>query len=184
MRLPLTAVAILVLILVLPLTLFLLGVGYAFRNWPFGTTDSGNQLWLFFKRGVLICGGVAWLVLTVLIANAPVGPAPESASIANLRTINTAEVTYLSASNGEYGSIPDLISAGLLDSGFEGPRSGYVYTVTTDGKQYTATAFPASVTAGKYGYYSWPDAVIRYAESTTPTCVPCFPDGMAGRPIQ
>ena len=32
--------------------------------------------------------------------------ANESAAVANLRTINTAEVTYLSSSGGNYGDIP------------------------------------------------------------------------------
>jgi hypothetical protein len=50
---------------------------------------------------------------------------------ANLRTINTAEVThYGSASN--YGSIEDLISEGLLDDRFKSTVSGYNFTVTAD----------------------------------------------------
>ena len=99
MRLAPQAIGLLVLIIVLPATLLVLGAGFAFRwgsHWLFGTSaDSRNRTWLFFKRGVLISGGVAWLVLTVVIMSAPVGPRPESVAVANLRTINTAEVTYL-----------------------------------------------------------------------------------------
>src|SRR3954468_4773660 len=42
--------------------------------------------------------------------------ANESAAVANLRTINTAQVTYLSSSGGNYGAISNLMTAGLLDS--------------------------------------------------------------------
>ena len=46
--------------------------------------------------------------------------ANESAAVANLRTINTAEVTYLSSSGGNYGDLPALVAAGLLDDTFIG----------------------------------------------------------------
>ena len=35
--------------------------------------------------------------------------ANESSAIANLRTINTSEVTYLSSSGGNYGTVAQLI---------------------------------------------------------------------------
>ena len=41
--------------------------------------------------------------------------AQESSAVAQLRTINTAEVTYLSSNQGAYGSLPMLITQGLLD---------------------------------------------------------------------
>ena len=43
--------------------------------------------------------------------------ANESSAVANTRTINTAEVTYLFGL-GNYGAITDLITAGLIDSRF------------------------------------------------------------------
>src|SRR5262249_53582275 len=48
-----------------------------------------------------------------------------SAAIANLRTVNTAEVTYLSTSGGNYGTISDMIAAGLLDSRFNGTFNNF-----------------------------------------------------------
>src|SRR5438552_5997055 len=51
--------------------------------------------------------------------------ANESSALANVRTINTAEVVYLSSNGGKYGSIPDMIKAGLLDARFNGPVSGF-----------------------------------------------------------
>ena len=49
--------------------------------------------------------------------------AQESSAVAQVRTINTAEVTYLSSNQGAYGSIPELITAGLLDNRFTGSVS-------------------------------------------------------------
>ncbi len=93
--------------------------------------------------------------------------ANESAAVANLRTINTAEVTYLSSSGGNYGSMSDLVTAGLLDNTFNNtataPKAGYTFSITNSGTDYTAFADPASTNTGRFGYYSTPDAVIRYS---------------------
>jgi prepilin-type N-terminal cleavage/methylation domain-containing protein len=90
--------------------------------------------------------------------------ANESAAVANLRTINTAEVTYLSSSGGNYGDLPALVGAGLLDNTFvSGPKAGYLFTVTALNSDYTASADPASPNTGRFGYYSTPDAVVRYS---------------------
>src|SRR5215470_6245455 len=69
--------------------------------------------------------------------------ANESAAVANIRTINTAQITYLSSNGGNYGSVANLVTAGLLDSRFNSTVSGYNYTITTLGPDYTATADPA-----------------------------------------
>src|SRR4051794_34244952 len=105
--------------------------------------------------------------------------ANESAAVATLRTINTAEVTYLSSNGGNYGTITNLVSAGLLDSRFNGTVGGYSYTVVASAGDYTATAVPATSNAGRYGYYSVPDAVVRYSTATS-----LAPAGQAGNPVQ
>ena len=107
--------------------------------------------------------------------------ANESAAVANLRTINTAQVTYLSSAGGNFGSITSLVGAGLLDSRFSGTVSGYNFVVTTPSPatDYTATATPASSNTGRYGYYSTPDAVVRYS-----TAASLAPTGQAGLPVQ
>jgi prepilin-type N-terminal cleavage/methylation domain-containing protein len=110
--------------------------------------------------------------------------AQESSAVSNLRTINTAEVTYLSSNGGNYGSIPELITAGLLDTRFGTSVSGYAFIVAASGNDYTATATPTSTNAGRYGYYSVPDAVVRYQTSSGGNCVPCFPTGQSGQPVQ
>src|SRR5689334_25162995 len=110
--------------------------------------------------------------------------AQESAAVAQLRTINTAEVTYLSSNQGAFGSIPALITQGLIDARFAGSVSGYNYTVSASGSNYTANADPTSTNAGRFGYYSAPDAVIRFATYQGGNCSPCYPGTLSGAPVQ
>lgn len=107
---------------------------------------------------------------------------PECAAVANLRTIDTAEVTYLSSSNGRYGMMTDLIDVKLLDDSFMGTKAGYKYSIVVDatGSKYTAFALPISKKHGRYGYFSGTDAVVRYLDRSSPECTPCFPEGHAG----
>ncbi len=93
--------------------------------------------------------------------------ANESAAVASTRTITTAQVTYLSSSGGSYGTIAQLVSSGLLDTGFNGTKGGYNYSITSSGTDYTIFAEPASTNNGRYGYYSTPDGVVRYSTVTT-----------------
>src|SRR5438132_12126521 len=64
--------------------------------------------------------------------------AQEPSAVAQLRTINTAEVTYIGSNQGAYGDIPSLITQGLLDSRFSGSISGYSYVLAVSGHLYTA----------------------------------------------
>jgi prepilin-type N-terminal cleavage/methylation domain-containing protein len=89
--------------------------------------------------------------------------ANESAAVANLRTINTAQVTYFSSGGGSYGEIADLVREKLIDDTFTGVRAGYQFAIEADGADYTATARPASPNTGRFGYYSTPDLVVRFA---------------------
>jgi prepilin-type N-terminal cleavage/methylation domain-containing protein len=109
--------------------------------------------------------------------------AQESSAVADVRTINTAEVTYLSSNQGNYGDITSLVSQGLLDNRFGGAVSGYNFVVTASGTDYTVTATPTSTNSGRYGYFSLPDAVIRYQTGTSTTCNPCFPPNASGQPV-
>jgi type IV pilus assembly protein PilA len=112
--------------------------------------------------------------------------ANESAAVANLRTINTAEVTYLSSSGGVYGALTDLQTAGLIDTSFSNTagKSGYTYDVAVATGLYTATATPTATNSGRYGYYSTPDGVVRWQMVTSTACTPCFPAGQGGAPVQ
>jgi len=72
----------------------------------------------------------------------------------------------------------------LLDTRFTGSVSGYSFVVSASGSDYTVSATPTSTNAGRFGYWSAPDAVIRYQSSAGGTCVPCFPTGLSGAPVQ
>src|SRR5215510_14421952 len=50
--------------------------------------------------------------------------ANESSAVANIRSFNTAEVSYSSSGGGTFGTIADLTTAGLVDSRFSGTFSG------------------------------------------------------------
>jgi prepilin-type N-terminal cleavage/methylation domain-containing protein len=106
--------------------------------------------------------------------------ANQSHAVANLRTLNTGEVTYLSNHQGQYGGIPELITAGLLDFRYAQSSAGYNFDVqlTPNNLNYTASATAISANAGQFDYFTGPDYVIRY--STDPTRAPV---GFTGEPV-
>ena len=106
-------------------------------------------------------------------------------AVSHIRTINTAQVTYASANGGAFGTISELVAAGLLDSRFLDQRgvSGYHFSVAVQPQSYTAFATPDAGFKGdrfgRFGYASNEDAVVRY--STDPNLAP---PGQVGQPIQ
>ena len=107
--------------------------------------------------------------------------ANESAAVSNLRNMNTAQVSYSSAHTGAYGSIQDLVTAGLVDSRYSSTLSGYNLVITLSGNalDYTATAIARGQNDGRYDYYSAPDYVIRYSTDTSRA-----PTGLTGEPVR
>jgi len=110
--------------------------------------------------------------------------ANESSAVANLRTVANAEATYILSSSGNYGSLPQLITAGLMDSRFASSVSGYQYDSTPFPGGFTATAMPASANGGRYGYYLLADSVLRYSTAASATCTPCYPPGLSDQPVR
>jgi type IV pilus assembly protein PilA len=104
--------------------------------------------------------------------------ANESHAVANLRTVNTAEVSYFS-NNQAYGDLPGLVAAGLLDFRYTAGSSGYNFTVQVSGSEFTAIALAQGVNMGRYDFYTTPDFVIRY--STDPNRAPT---GLSGEPVR
>jgi prepilin-type N-terminal cleavage/methylation domain-containing protein len=107
--------------------------------------------------------------------------AHEAAAVSTLRTINTAEVTYLSTGNGKFGSMTDLINNTLIPSNFNpGPVSGYNFAIVLNANStdFTVTADPASSNDGRYGYYVVPDGTVRYSIVATEA-----PNGATGTPV-
>jgi prepilin-type N-terminal cleavage/methylation domain-containing protein len=106
--------------------------------------------------------------------------ANESAAVATLRTLNTAEVTYAAAGGGLYGTMAQLVTVGLADSSLQSMKSGYNFTVTLSGNllDYTVFATAASANGGRFDYYTTPDYLIRYTTVTSRA-----PAGLAGEPV-
>ena len=106
--------------------------------------------------------------------------ANESHAVANLRTLNTAEVSYLS-NNQTYGGMSELVAAGLLDDRFNTTTAGYSFTVqlSLSALDYTALAAAQGANNGRYDYFTKPDYVIRY--STDPNRAPT---GLSGEPVR
>ena len=102
-------------------------------NTPEGWFSSGNSgqnpaTTLFLLptiATILITGSVA---IPSLVQSRPPVMANESAVVANLRTIATAEITYYS-SKGSYGDMRTLIQAGLMDARFMSTVSGYDFAI-------------------------------------------------------
>jgi prepilin-type N-terminal cleavage/methylation domain-containing protein len=107
--------------------------------------------------------------------------ANETHAVANLRTLNTAEVQYISSQSGKYGALPEMVTLGLLDGRYTQGSAGYNFDVTLSSNflDYTATAIAQGPNAGRYDYFTKPDYVIRY--STDPTRAPT---GLTGEPVR
>jgi len=107
------------------------------------------------------------------------GAVNNASAVARSRTLNTAEVTYLSMSGGKFGTIPQLIAADLLDKSFNGVVDGFIYSVIVVGKEYVIAGILAVPEPGLYAFYSTPDGVIRYSTSDF-----LSPVGQNGNPVQ
>jgi len=107
--------------------------------------------------------------------------ANEAHAVANLRTLNTAEVQYISSHQGQYGGLPELVTAGLLDSRYTAGSAGYNFDIQIASPylDYTATAIAQGPNSGRYDYFTRPDYTIRY--STDPTRAP---SGLTGEPVR
>jgi prepilin-type N-terminal cleavage/methylation domain-containing protein len=107
--------------------------------------------------------------------------ANETAAVATLRQINTAQLTYSSSWPSVYGTIDQLVSAGLLDSSLQSTKAGYNYAITlsSNSRDYTATAIAVSTVQGRYDYYTIPDYVVRYSTDSTRS-----PSSLSGSPVQ
>jgi type II secretory pathway pseudopilin PulG len=133
----------------------------------------------------LITGYISIAVIPILILMAIAIPsllrsrqaANESAAIASLRTINSAEAE-LKSTAGEYGDVNALIRARLLDDSFARSKGGYDFAVMVSGAGYTAEANPTTTNTARYGYTTGPDGVIRYSTNRS-----LAPPGLDGRSV-
>jgi prepilin-type N-terminal cleavage/methylation domain-containing protein len=107
--------------------------------------------------------------------------ANESHAVANLRTLNTAEVQYISSHQGSYGGLPELVTAGLLDARYTAGSAGYNFNVQIAAPflDYTAIATAQGPNMGRFDYWTRPDYVIRYSTDAARA-----PTGLTGEPVQ
>ena len=108
--------------------------------------------------------------------------ANETAAVANMRNLNSAQVSYSSANGGVYGGISDLVTARLIDARYgSGNFSGFnfVMDLSSSFRDYTAHAVAVSANTSRYDYYSTPDFVVRYSTATSRA-----PAGRTGQPVQ
>jgi prepilin-type N-terminal cleavage/methylation domain-containing protein len=100
--------------------------------------------------------------------------ANESGAVSTLRTIVTAQITYMSSNGGNFGTLPQLsLGAGLLDDRFGtdiSPVGGFNYEVN-DGvdpmpTDFRVDAIPISAATARFDYYVMPDGVVRFGADT------------------
>ena len=133
---------------------------------------------------VAIVGIIATIAIPNLLASRQA--ANESAAIASLRVVTSAEHTFfLTKGAGRYGSAAELRDADLIDSSLAGQgagatggqKSGFQYTITPGGSaSYTATAAAQGVLATR-SFFVDESGVIRYKKGDVP------PDAATGTPI-
>lgn len=133
-------------------------------------------LGMLFLRGWTSVKGLVALGVTVLnIGNFPSADSMrvrDGGAIANLRLLNVAQASYLSMSDGSYGTLSDLARVELVLPELEGTYGAYRYQVTLREGDYTATASPVghSPNEGCWEYFSTTNARILY--STDPSKAP------------
>jgi type IV pilus assembly protein PilA len=119
----------------------------------------------------------------------------ESSAVGDLRTVNTAEVTYSSSNSQQYGTLAQLMTAGLLDGRFTNVAvvpglHGQTYAegvagildkggtgLDVGGAPPTAYGFSQTPIAGaaRYGYCTGTDAVVRYFATAAGMAFPAGP---------
>ncbi|MFV0387511.1 MAG: type II secretion system protein [Pyrinomonadaceae bacterium] len=131
---------------------------------------------------VVIIGIIAAIAIPNLLASRRA--ANEASAIASLRTVSGAEATYSSSVGaGEYGTLPELSTAGLVDnvlgSAATSLKSGYNFSVTPTLRSanngaavYDATAIPSIYGntisgTGSRSFYTNEAGVIYQDQSAT-----------------
>ena len=119
---------------------------------------------------VAIIGIIAAIAIPNLLSSRKA--ANESSGIGSMRTISSAQTTYLSTkgNNTTYASsLSDLQSASLIDTQLAGAtaaasaKSGYYFTLTAANSNttYTLTGLPASANTGVRKFFTDESGVIR-----------------------
>jgi len=114
---------------------------------------------------VAIIGIIAAIAIPNLLASRRA--ANESSAIGSVRTIGTAQATYLTTigSNSNYAASLTVLgpaTAGLIDSTLAGgTKTGYAFVSTGSGGAFSTTAAPSSSSTGTRSFFSDESGVIR-----------------------
>ena len=127
---------------------------------------------------VAIIGIIAAIAIPNLLASRRASN--EASAIASMRTIGSAQATYLSTvgANSSYAAdLPALGGQNLVDSVLAGgAKTGYNFASVGAGTQFTANADPVSASTGTRHFFSDESGVIRYDPAAAAT--------LASTPIQ
>jgi len=140
---------------------------------------------------VIIIAIVAAIAIPNLLASRRA--ANEASAISSLRTIHSAEVTYLAVygANVDYGTLGSLAGVNLIDTVLGGPsgtKSGYTFTSTIGAaasQAYCATAVANSTTTGVRSFaVSTPGVIYQWPDATVGACATGALTTTGGTPIQ
>ena len=113
---------------------------------------------------VAIIGIIAAIAIPNLLASRRASN--EASAIASVRTIGSAQATYLSTVGANTNYAADLTTLGgqnLVDSVLAGgAKTGYNFVCAGAGTQFTANADPVSASTGTRHFFSDESGVIRY----------------------
>jgi hypothetical protein len=90
----------------------------------------------------------------------------ETAAFVNVQTIGRNELLY-KLKTGQYGSMSDLISAGLVERSFATENGGYVFRIQSTPTSYVITAHPAHYGdwgKGRLSFYMANDEILRQGD--------------------
>jgi Zn-dependent protease len=120
---------------------------------------------------------VAGFAITMTALLIHMQPRNEATVIANIEKINAAQSKYLMSSRA-YGSFQDLARAGLIDPKLVEQNAGYRLQIETQKDNYIILASALSL-GGRYDYYSFADAVVRYSGDSRKA-----PPGLSAAPLK
>src|SRR5262249_30545932 len=140
---------------------------------------------LYFKinAATLLIFGMAPLIVAAVLVAIPrflrsAQPRNEAEAAANIQRINTAEANYMMSAR-RYGTLGELVDAGLVERGLLDARAGYQLRVEAQEVNYVVLASAIAPYSGRYDYYSFADGRVRYSSDPRRS-----PPGLPAAPVQ
>jgi len=118
---------------------------------------------------VAIIGIIAAIAIPSLIRAR--AAANQSAAIGTLRSIGSAQATYMAGSRNVPGALSDLIAGNHIDTTLTAGATRNSYEINEAAQTAPAwyfSASPVGLTAGDFGYSIQEDFVIRQADAAPP----------------